>query len=63
MSKLIEVKQELIHGRMVTVKVYAQDKTIDNLSLSKKYFARIKGRTGGMHIARERGLKITKKEV
>jgi hypothetical protein len=60
MSKLINTKQELIHGHMVTVRVYAQDKTIDNLSLTKKYYARLKGVTGGMYMAKERNLKTTK---
>lgn len=60
MSKLIEVKQELIHGHMCIVRVYAQDKSIDNLSLTRPYFARLKGYSGGLYKARDRGLKLTK---
>ena len=60
MSKLIETKQELIHGRMVTVKIYSSDRTIDNLSLTKKYYAKVKGYSGGMFMAKERNLKKIK---
>jgi hypothetical protein len=60
MSKLICEKEELINGQLVKVKVYSSDRTIDNLSLTKKYYARLKGVTGGMHMAKERNLKTTK---
>ena len=60
MSKLICEKEELINGQLVRVKVYSSDRTIDNLSLTKKYYARLKGVTGGMFMAKERNLKVHK---
>lgn len=64
MSKLICTKVEVIYGRETVVKVYSQNRSIDNLSLTKKYYAKQKGVSGGMLIARERNLKTNnKKEV
>jgi hypothetical protein len=60
MSKLICEKEELINGQLVKVKIYSSDRIIDNLSLTKKYYARLRGVTGGMYMAKERNLKTTK---
>ena len=60
MSKLICEKEELINGQLVRVKVYSSDRTIDNLSLTKKYYAKVRGYSGGMFMAKERNLKVYK---